>query len=127
MTAARRLVTMYPLDRRARDAAPSEPAAAPEMSSGTPEMSSGTVRLGDPSLRKTPRALAVVGTVAVQPAETCALGSDGIVGQEHPAVELGRNDDRFAEDPAHLRWLGRLVCWMTATSTSAMILWALVG
>jgi hypothetical protein len=115
MTAARRLVTVYPLDRRARDAAPSEPAA-------DPEMSSRTARLGDASLRKTPRALADVGAVAVQAAETGAL-----VGQEHTAGELGRDDDRFAEDPAHLRWLGRLICWMTATSTSAMILWALVG
>jgi hypothetical protein len=123
MTAARRLVTGYPLDRLARN-------AAPPPSAGAREMAPGTARLGAPTSRKTPRSLAAVGDGAVQVVETSALGSGVVTGQEYPATELGRDalgNDWFAEDPAHLRWLGRLICWMTATSTLAMILWVLVG
>ena len=121
MIAARRLITEYPLERPARKGAP--PASA-----GAREIAPGVVRLAVSASRQTPDAHGSFGDVLVQVGEASVLSSDVVVGQDYPATERGSDvvEDVFAEEPARLAWLGKLICLMTALMT-AISVWALVG
>jgi hypothetical protein len=120
MTAARRLVTEYPLERPAQKGAP--PASA-----GAREIAPGVVRLAVSASRQTPDGLGSLGDVLVQVGEANVLRSDVVVGQDYPATERGPDaiEDVFAEEPARLAWLGKLICLMTALMTATSV-WALV-
>ena len=121
MTAARRFVSDDPLDGLAQRGAP--PASA---SAG--EIAPGVVRLAALAWQKTSVGLAVPGEVLVQVGEAGVLGSD-VRAQDYPAIKRGSDVDAdvFAEEPACLAWLGRLICLLTATSVSATLVWALAG
>jgi hypothetical protein len=56
------------------------------------------------------------------------LSSDVVVGQDYPATERGSDvvEEVFAEEPAPLAWLGKLICLMAALMTGTSV-WALVG
>jgi hypothetical protein len=60
--------------------------------------------------------------------EAGVLSSDVVVGQDYPPTERGSNvvEDVFAEEPARLAWLGKLICLVTALMTATSV-WALVG
>jgi hypothetical protein len=114
-------MTEYPLDGLARTSVP--PA-------GAREIAPGVLRLAVAAARKTPDGLAGLGDILVQVGEASVLSNDVIVGQDDPGTEPGSDpieDDVFADKPAPLAWLGKLICLMTATSTSTTIVWALVG
>ena len=119
MTAARRLVSNDPLDGLAQTGTP--PASA-----GAGEIAPGVVRLATPASQKTSVGLAGPGEVLVQVGDV--LGSD-VGGQDYPAMKRGSDIDAdvFAEEPARLAWVGRLICLLTATSASATLVWALAG
>ncbi len=119
MTAARRFVSNDPLDGLAQTGTP--PASA-----GAGEIAPGVVRLATPASQKTSVGLAGPGEVPVQVGDV--LGSD-VGGQDYPAIKRGSDVDAdvFAEEPARLAWLGRLICLLTATSVSATLIWALAG
>ena len=121
MTAARRFVSNDPLDGLAQTGAP--PASA-----GAGEIAPGVVRLATPASQKTSVGLAGPGEVLVRVGEASVLGSD-VGGQDYPAIKRGSDVDAdvFAEEPARLAWVGRLICLLTATSVSATLVWALAG
>jgi hypothetical protein len=60
--------------------------------------------------------------------EAGVLSRDVVVGQDYPATERGSDvvEEVFAEEPAPLAWLGKLICLMTALMTATSV-WALVG
>jgi hypothetical protein len=117
MTAARRLLSEYPVDTFAQ-------AGAPPASASAREIAPGVVRLRVPAPQKTPDGLASLADVLVQVGEVSVLGRDVVIGQEYSDAEVG---PAFAEEPARLAWLGIVICLLTATLTSATIVWALVG
>ena len=119
MTAARRFVSNDPLDGLAQTGAP--PASA-----GAGEIAPGVVRSATPASQKTSVGLAGPREVLVQVDDV--LGSD-IGGQDYPAIKRGSDidADMFAEEPARLAWVGRLICLLTATSVGATLVWALAG
>lgn len=104
MTAARRLVTDYPLEGLTQT-------SAPPVSEITP----GVLRLVVSTWRKTPYGFGSLGDVPVQVGEASVLRKDG------PDPIDGD------EKPARLAWIGKLICLLTAVSTSSTIVWALVG
>jgi hypothetical protein len=119
MTAARRRVSEYPLDGLAQSGAPPSSAAVREIAPGV-------VRLAVPAPWRTPDGFASLGDVLVQVGEASVLRKHVVVGQDDPRTEPGPDPIDDAEKPARLTWLGKLICLLTATSTSTTIVWALV-
>jgi hypothetical protein len=121
MTAVRRLMTDYPLDRL-------PPRSALPASECAREIAPGVVRLAVSASRQTPDGLSSLGDVLVQVGESSVLRSDVVVGQHYPATERSPDaiEDVFAEEPARLAWLGKLICLMTAVMTATSV-WALVA
>ena len=121
MTAARRLVSDYSPAGLAQR-------GAPPASVGAGEIAPGVVRLAAPAPKNTHDGRAGLGEVQVQAGEASVLGSD-VGGQDYPAFERGADADAdvFPDEPARLAWLGRLICFMSATFVSATLVWAMVG
>jgi hypothetical protein len=122
MIAAPRLLSECPVNRFAQ-------AGAPPASASAREIAPGVVRLEVPASQKTPDGLASLADILVQVGEVSVLGRDVVIGQDYSDAEVGPDaiDGVFVEEPARLAWLGKLICLLTATSTSATIVWALVG
>jgi hypothetical protein len=60
--------------------------------------------------------------------EAGVLSREVVVGQDYPATERGSDvvEEVFAEEPARLAWLGKLICLMTALMTATSV-WVLAG
>ena len=78
-------------------------------------VSEGVLRLVVPAWRETPYGFGRLGDVPGQVGEASLFRKDG--------PDPRDNDEK----PARLAWIGKLICLLSAVSTSSTIVWTLVG